>query len=98
KEGKESGRTATATSDVVGGGNLTVKHFYNFAESIRGKEKPSAPMAEARKSDLLCHLGNIAQATGHTLNLNPADGKIKNDREAMKYWKREYERGWKPKI
>jgi hypothetical protein len=32
------------------------------------------------------------------LRLNPADGKIKNDPEAMKMWDREYEKGWEPKL
>lgn len=98
KEGKESGRTASATSDVVGGGSLTVKHFYNFTQSIRGKEKPNAPMIEAHKSILLCHLGNISQKTGDVLNIDPQSGKIKDNPEAMKMWSRKYESGWEPKI
>ena len=98
KQQKESGQTATASSNVIGGGNLTVKHFYNFAQSVRGIEKPNAPMEEAHKSTLLCHLGNIAQATGHTLHLDAQTGQVKNDRDAMKMWSREYEKGWKPEV
>lgn len=98
KERKEGGHTANATSNIIGGGNLTVKHFYNFAQSIRGKEKPNSPMIEAHKSILLCHLGNISQKTGHTLAIDSQTGKIKHDREAMKMWSREYESGWKPKV
>jgi hypothetical protein len=30
--------------------------------------------------------------------LDPANGEIKNDAEAMKYWNREYEKGWEPRI
>jgi predicted dehydrogenase len=98
KERKEVGKTATSTSNIVGGGNLTVKHFHNFAESIRGREKPHAPMSEAHKSVLLCHLGNISQKTGRTLEINPDNGRIEKDPDAMKMWTREYEPGWEPKV
>ncbi len=98
KKGKEGGKTATQTSDTIGGGNLTVKHFYNFTQSIRGKEKPHAPMSEAHKSVLLCHLGNIAQETGQELNIDSNNGRIKGNSEAMKMWTRDYESGWKPKV
>lgn len=97
KERKEGGKTADATSNIIGGGNLTVKHFYNFAQSIRGKEKPHSPMIEAHKSILVCHLGNISQKTGHTLYLDDK-GRIKDDAEAMKMWSRKYEPGWEPKV
>jgi hypothetical protein len=43
-------------------------------------------------------LGNIALRTGRTLNVNPENGHINNDDEAMKYWSREYEPGWEPRI
>ncbi len=98
KKRKEGEDTATDTGNTIGGGNLTVQHFYNFAESIRGQAQPHSPMIEARKSNLLCHLGNIAQATGHTLHTDPSSGSIQNDPEAMQMWSREYEPGWKPKI
>src|SRR5699024_965472 len=56
KKRMEGGKNAEATSNTIGGGDLTVKHFYNFTQSIRGKEKPHSPMIEAHKSTLLCHL------------------------------------------
>lgn len=98
KKGEEGGKTATRTSDTIGGGNLTVKHFYNFAQSIRGKDKPHAPMTEAHKSVLLCHLGNIAQKTGQELNIDPDNGKIKDNPKAMEMWSRKYQPGWEPKV
>jgi hypothetical protein len=98
KKGKEGGHTANKTSNTIGGGNLTLQHFYNFAQSIRGKDKPHSPMIEAHKSVLLCHLGNIAQKTGRTLHLNSKSGRIENDHQAMKMWSREYEPGWRPKV
>ncbi|HEX8059532.1 MAG TPA: gfo/Idh/MocA family oxidoreductase, partial [Cyclobacteriaceae bacterium] len=46
------------------------------------------------KSVLLCQLGNIAQRTGRVLSCDPTNGHIKNDKEAMALWRRDYEKGW----
>jgi hypothetical protein len=43
-------------------------------------------------------LGNIALRTGRTLNIDPKNGHIMADEEAMKYWRREYHPGWEPKV
>ncbi len=48
------------------------------------------------KSTLLCHLGNIAHRTGHTLNCDPTNGRVLNDEAAMALWKREYAKEWTP--
>jgi hypothetical protein len=41
-------------------------------------------------------LGNIAQRTGRSLRIDPANGHIMDDSAAAKLWTREYEPGWKP--
>jgi hypothetical protein len=46
----------------------------------------------------MLQLSNIAWEVNRELNLDPADGKIKDDREAMKGWDREYEKGWEPRV
>ncbi len=84
--------------DTRGGGGMTSAHIANFLESIRGTETPRAPVADARKSQLLCHLGNISQRTGRTLHCDDETGRIVNDDDAMKLWSREYEPGWEPKA
>ena len=43
-------------------------------------------------------LANIAQRTGRTLHCDPKNGHILNDADAMKLWRREYEKGWEPKT
>jgi predicted dehydrogenase len=73
-------------------------HLANFCEAIRGKEKINAPILEGHKSTLLPQLGNIAYRVGRTLNCDPTNGHILNDKEAMKLWSRDYEKGWEIKV
>lgn len=96
KELKEEKRSST--TQIVGTAYLEKLHLNNFVEAIRGKEQQHSPIAEGVKSNLLCHLGNIAQETKHTLDIDPNFGKIKGDPKAMKMWGREYEPGWKPTV
>lgn len=103
QEKKETGDanlkvTSTQSSDTIGYDILTEKHFKNFAEAVRGKEELHSPMREGQKSTLLCHLGNISQKLGRSLEIDGKTGKIQNDSEASKLWYREYEPGWEPKI
>jgi hypothetical protein len=67
-------------------------------ESIRGRQKPNAPIEEGEKSTLLCHLGNIAYRTGRTIHFDPKTRKITGDTQATKLWRREYRQGWEPKV
>jgi predicted dehydrogenase len=87
-----------ASNTVSPAANLDKIHLENFVESIRGSQKLNSPIEDAAKSVLLCHLANIAQRTGRTLNCNPANGRIQNDPAAMKLWYRSYEKGWEPKV
>jgi hypothetical protein len=86
------------TNTVSATGNLDLFHFQNFVDSIRGEATINSPIDEGHKSVLLCHLANIAQRTGRTLHCDPRNGHILNDADAMKLWRREYEKGWEPKI
>jgi predicted dehydrogenase len=82
------------TNTISATGNLDFFHFNNFIDSIRGTATITSPIDEGHKSVLLCHLANIAQRTGVTLTCNPENGHITNSKEAMKLWRREYEKGW----
>jgi predicted dehydrogenase len=89
---------AEANNLVSSTGNLDLYHFENFVETIRGNAKLNSPVNEGAKSVLLCHLANIAQRTGRALHCDTNNGHILNDKEAMDFWQRTYEKGWEPKV
>jgi predicted dehydrogenase len=77
---------------------LDALHIRNFFDAIRKGTALYSPIASGQQSTLLCQLGNIALRSGNTLNIDPANGHIINDPVANKYWSREYEPGWEPKL
>jgi predicted dehydrogenase len=79
------------------GDKLDSTHLSNFVDTIRGKAKLNSPIAEAYKSTLLPHLGNISQRTGKALKCNSTNGHS-DDADAKKLWAREYEKGWEMKL
>jgi hypothetical protein len=83
---------------ISASGNLDLYHFDNFIKTIRGEATLTAPVSEGHKSVLLCHLANIAHRTGRNLTCDPTNGRIVNSTEAMKLWKRTYEKGWEPTL
>lgn len=91
-------RTIDARNVADPAQELDAIHIQNFFDGIRKGTKVNSDIDGGHKSTLLVQLGNIALRTGRTLNIDPANGHIINDQEAMKYWSREYERGWEPKV
>jgi len=92
-EKKQSG-----TTDLVGLGGLTDYHMANFFEAIRTSVKLNAPVSVSNTSNHLCHVGNMAQFAGITLETDPQTGKILNHDESMKHWSRDYEPGWELNV
>lgn len=86
------------TQDLTSMDAMTDMHFQNFVNGIRVGEKLRSPIDEASVSVDLLLISNIAWKVGRSLNLNKKNGYIINDEEAMKYWSREYEKGWEMKI
>jgi hypothetical protein len=82
----------------VKGKHDEVLHFKNFHEAIRNGAKLNSEIEDGQKSTLLCHLGNIAWRSGHTVNFDPQKRKIEGDKSAMAYWSRAYRKGWEPKV
>lgn len=77
---------------------LDAYHILNFFDGIRKGAAQNADILGGHKSTLLVQLGNIAQRSGNTLTIDPSNGHIVNDKEAKKFWSREYEPGWEPKV
>lgn len=94
---QEFEREKSGTIDTVGAGGLTIDHVANFFAAIRLGTPLNSPIADASISTMLCHLGNLAQDAGETLNLD-ANGKIINDKKIKDKMTREYHKGWEPKL
>lgn len=78
--------------------NLDALHIQNFFGAITRDEKLAADIDSGHKSTLLVQLGNIAQRTGSSLNIDPGTGHILGNDEAALLWGREYEKGWEMKL
>jgi predicted dehydrogenase len=89
---------AAASSDLTGADSLTDSHFANFIAAIRTGEKLTQPIESGNISVTMLQLSNIAWDVRRELRLDPATGKILEDKEAMKSWGRDYEKGWAPHL
>jgi hypothetical protein len=96
---KSAEPTTNTVVDQRGAGfDMDIVHFTNFINAIDKGESQISPYPEIQKSVLLCHLGNISYRTGRALEIDQNSGKILKDKDAMKLWGREYEKGWEPKL
>jgi predicted dehydrogenase len=84
--------------DVVGDDAATLRHMENFVGAVRAGDALRAPVSDGVKTNIVCHLGNIAQFTGRRLNVDSTNGHVTGDERAMDYWIREYEPGWAPTV
>jgi hypothetical protein len=77
---------------------LDALHIQNFFDGIKKGTEVRSEIVGAHQSTLLVQLGNIAQRTGRTLDIDGSTGRIKNDKQAMELWSREYEPGWEVTV
>ena len=89
---------AAASSDLTGADDMTDSHFANFIAAIRTGERLTQPVESGNISVTMLQLSNIAWDVQRELKLDPATGHILNDQEAMKFWGRDYEKGWAPHL
>ncbi len=78
--------------------SLDSLHIRNFFDGIRKGTEVNSDIVSGHQSTLLVQLGNIALRSGHNLDINPKNGHIISNKDAIKYWKREYEPGWEPSV
>jgi len=89
---------ASGTQDLRSIDAMTTAHFQNFVNAIREGEPLHSPIHDGQISVTMLLLSNIAWKYARTLALDPATGHIRNDAEAMSMWRREYEKGWEPRV
>lgn len=98
KEEKEGGDQSAGTN-TRGEGQLDVNHIGNFFAAIREDKSLHSDINDASITTMLCHLGNMAQDAGETINIDAATGKVTNNEKVMKdWWRREYADGWEPTV
>ncbi|MBW4027303.1 MAG: Gfo/Idh/MocA family oxidoreductase [Acidobacteria bacterium] len=88
----------TSSSDLLGRDSMTDAHFANFIAGIRTGQKLNAPISVGNVAVTMLQLSNISWEVNRELHLDPQQGHIQNDPAAMKFWGREYEKGWAPHI
>jgi predicted dehydrogenase len=97
-ENEKKETKANKTSDTIGFDGLTVSHMQNFINAILIDEKLNSPISDGAISTQLCHLGNMAQILEESLNVDSKTGRVLNNKGADMLWKRDYEKGWEPKL
>jgi predicted dehydrogenase len=86
------------TQDLLSIDSMTTAHFANFVNGIREGEALNQPIANGHISNTILLLSNIAWKYKRTLRLDTTNGRILGDPEAMTLWRREYEKGWEPRV
>ncbi len=86
------------TQDLRSIDDMTTAHFQNFVNAIRSGEALHSPIGDGQISVTSLLLSNIAWKYNRTLKLDTTNGHIQGDAEAMTMWRREYEKGWEPKV
>ena len=77
---------------------LDALHIQNFFDGIKKGSALNSDIVSGHQSTLLAQLGNIALRSGGTLDIDPSNGHIKNNKKANKLWSREYQKGWEPTV
>lgn len=77
---------------------LDTFHFQNWFDAIRTGARLNSDIRSACISTQLVQLGNIAQRVGRSLRVDPSNGRILDDPEAMRLYGRSYEPGWEVKA
>ena len=77
---------------------LDALHIQNLFDGIKNGTPVASDILSGHQSTLLVQLGNIALRTGRNLQIDPTNGHILHDADALKYWSRTYQPGWEPKL
>ena len=91
-QGKVYGPKNKLIAEFSGKIDLRAPHR-NFFDCIRDGGRPAADIEIGHLSSSLCHLGNIATRLGRTLNFDPKNETIANDKESAALLSRDYREG-----
>ena len=91
-------KSNAATTDLKSIDKMTCDHVKNLVDAIRNGTKLNSPIDEGNISVTILQLSNVAWKVGRDLHLDTRTAHILNDEEAMRNWKRDYEKGWELKI
>jgi predicted dehydrogenase len=91
-------KAKTTSSDTAGIDSMTDLHFANFIAGIQKGEKLNQPVESGNVAVTMLQIANYAWQTNRVVKLNPANGHIVGDPEVEKMTRREYEKGWDPKV
>jgi hypothetical protein len=94
---RKTGDTSSS-NDLIGRDSMTDAHFANFIAGIKTGEKLRAPISIGNVAVTMLQLSNIAWDVKRELRLDPSNGHILNDPQAIGMWGREYENGWTPHL
>ena len=72
----------------------SIGHHAEWLESILGGPDGASSFDHAGPLTEMVLLGNLAVRTGRRIEWDAKNMKVTNDREAQKYVKREYRKGW----
>jgi predicted dehydrogenase len=92
-------KAPTSSTDVTGKDSMTDAHFGNLIAGIQRGEKLHAPLEIGMVGCTMLQLANYAWETKRSLKLDAANhGRIVDDPAALALTKRDYQKGWEPKI
>jgi len=77
---------------------MTDAHFANVIGAIQHGEKLHQPVESGNVCVTMLQLSNIAWEVKRELKLDSATGHILDDPKALSMTRREYEKGWEPKV
>ena len=86
------------TQDLMSRDSMTDAHFQNMINAVRTGEKLKAPISDAYISVAMMLFSNIAWKLNRALTLDPSNGHIVGNPDAVKLCSRQYEKGWEPHI
>ncbi len=94
----KANRTVNAQDRMNPSQSLDALHIQKNFAGIKKGATLNAEIVGGHQSALLAQLGNIALRSGSTLDIDPTNGHILNNKKAQKFWKREYQNGWEPSV